>query len=328
MRVLITGSNGFIGRATTTAFLHAGIAVCAGVRKKTCAPGGARPEPADEGCLDTVEYGDIGPTTEWTSALEGIDCVVHLAARVHVMHDTATDPLAEFRRTNVAGTLSLARQAVSCGVKRFVFVSSIKVNGEATLPGHPFTPDDRPGPTDPYGISKLEAELGLRELEGRSGLDVVIVRPVLVYGPGVKANFRTMMRVLGAGIPLPFGGLENRRSLIGLRNLADFLVTCARHEAAAHQTFLVSDGEDLTTSELLRRLAALLGRPARLVNVPASLLKRIARLLRQGDIAQRICGTLQIDSSKTGTQLAWAPPFRVNDELQKTVDAFVAHSRR
>jgi nucleoside-diphosphate-sugar epimerase len=326
-RVLITGSNGFVGRATVTAFLRAGFVVRAGVRSMTCAYGGAWSEPGIARLLETAAHGDIGPTTDWSSVLQGVDSVVHLAARVHVMRDRATDPLSEFRRTNVAGTLNLANQAVACGIKRFVFVSSIKVNGECTVPGHPFTPDDQPEPTDPYGISKLEAEVGLRELERHTNLDAVIVRPVLVYGPGVKANFRTMMRALAAGIPLPFGGLGNRRSFVGLRNLADFLVTAVRLEAAAHQTFLVSDGEDLSTTELLRRLAALLGRPARLANVPALLLERIAWFLRQEDLARRICGTLQVDSSKTVTRLGWVPPFRVDDELQSTVESFLAGAR-
>ena len=240
------------------------------------------------------------------------------------MHDTAADPLAEFRRVNVAGSLNLAHQAIACGVRRLVFASSIKVNGERTALGRPFTPDDQPVPSDPYGVSKLEAERGLRELERHSGLDVVIVRPVLVYGPGVKGNFRKMMQVLSSGVPLPLGALNNRRSLIGVGNLADLLVQCARLDTAAHSTFLVSDGEDLSTTELLRRLGALLGHPARLISVAPSVLERIAWLLHQSDLGQRLYGTLQVDSSKTQAVLGWTPPFSVDQELRKTVASFLA----
>lgn len=261
-RVMITGANGFVGRAALPAFLDAGIAVRAGVRDWTCASRDNWPAPAVAGLFETVEYGEIGPTTDWSAALQGVNCVIHLAARAHIMHEGTPDPLAEFRRINVAGSLNLARQAIACGVKRLIFTSSIKVNGERTALGQPFTPDDQPAPTDPYGVSKLEAERGLRELERQSDLDVVIVRPVLVYGPGVKGNFRKMMQVLSKGVPLPLGGLNNRRSLIGVGNLADLLVKCARLDAAAHATFLVSDGEDLSTTELVRRLGALLDHPA------------------------------------------------------------------
>jgi UDP-4-keto-D-QuiNAc 4-reductase len=323
MRVLITGANGFVGGATVTAFLDAGIAVRAGVRNVTREWLDRWPKPAVARLLEPIEHGDIGAATDWSNALKDVDCVVHLAARVHVMHDKAAEPLAEFRRINVEGTLSLARQATACGVRRFVFVSSIKVNGERTQPGRPFTPDDRAGPCDPYGVSKHEAEQGLRELERRADLEAVIVRPVLVYGPGVRANFRMMMRVLSLGVPLPLGGLDNRRSLLGVGNLADLLLQCARAEAAAHQTFLASDGEDLSTRELLRRLGALLGHPARLVNVPASMLEGIAWLLRRGDLAQRICGTLQVDSSKARALLGWVPPFSVDQELRRTVESFL-----
>jgi nucleoside-diphosphate-sugar epimerase len=197
------------------------------------------------------------------------------------------------------------------------------VNGERTQPGRPFTPDDQPRPGDPYGVSKHEAEQGLRELDRHGDLEAVIVRPVLVYGPGVKGNFHRMMRVLRRGVPLPLGAIDNRRSLLGLGNLADLLVQCARLEAAAHETFLASDGEDLSTSELLRRLGALLGRPAKLVNVPVSVLEAIARLLRKDDLAQRICGTLQVDSSKARAVLGWTPPFSVDQELRRTVDSFL-----
>jgi nucleoside-diphosphate-sugar epimerase len=321
---MITGANGFLGKATMPAFLDAGIAVRAGVRDRTRASRDKWPAPAIAGLIETVEYGEIGPSTDWSNALQDVDCIVHLAARAHIMHERAFDPLAEFRRINVAGSLNLARQAIARGVKRLVFISSIKVNGERTTLGRPFTPDDPPAPTDPYGVSKLEAERGLRELERHGDLDVVVVRPVLVYGPGVKGNFRKLMRVLSKGIPLPFGGLNNRRSLVGVGNLADLLVKCARLEAAAHATFLVSDGEDLSTTELLRRLGALLGHPATLLSVPPSVLEWTAWLLRQSDLGQRLYGTLQVDSSKTCELLGWAPPFSVDQELRRTATSFLA----
>jgi nucleoside-diphosphate-sugar epimerase len=273
--------------------------------------------------LEIAEYGDIGPDNEWASALKNVDCVIHLAARVHVMRDKASDPLTEFRVINVEGTLNLARQAAASGIKRFIFISSVKVNGERTPLGRPFTTEDLPAPIDPYGVSKLEAEQELRELERLSGLDVVIVRPVLVYGPGVRANFRALMRALKAGIPLPLGVVDNRRSFIGVGNLSNFLVTCAQLDAAAHRTFLVSDGEDLSTSDLLRRLGRLLGRPARLLNVRISILQRLAQLFHKDDLAQRVFGTLQVDASEARTALGWEPPFSVDEELQRTVESFL-----
>jgi nucleoside-diphosphate-sugar epimerase len=323
LRVLVTGSNGFVGRATVSACLHAGFAVRAGVRRRTGANAANFSEQALRLPADVVEYGALASNTDWSSALDNVDCVIHLAARAHVMSDRASDPLAEFRQTNVEGTLSLARAAAARGINKFIYVSSIKVNGERTSLGHPFTAEDEPLPADPYGISKFEAEQGLRELEQHSELDVVIVRPVLVYGPGVKANFRTIMRVLNTGVPLPLGGLSNRRSLVGLGNLANFLVTCAQLEAAAHKTFLVSDGEDLSTSELLRRLALLLDRPVRLFNFPTSALERVAMLLGKGNVAQRLLGTLQVDSSATRAALGWVPPFSVDEELQRTVESYL-----
>ncbi len=240
------------------------------------------------------------------------------------MDDQAKDPLAEFRAVNVAGTLNLARQAVSAGVKRFVFISSIKVNGEGTASGKPYTADDTPMPVDPYGISKLEAEQGLQALSQETGMEVVIIRPVLVYGPGVKANFRSMMSWLRKGIPLPLGATGNKRSLVAVDNLVDLIATCIDHPAAANQTFLVSDGEDLSTTQLLQRMGKALGRPARLLPVPASLLQAGAAMLGKRAIAQRLCGSLQVDIGKTRELLGWAPPVSVDDALRKTARAFEA----
>jgi len=263
--------------------------------------------------------------TDWVEALFGVGTVIHCAARVHVMDEPTAYPLTEFRRVNVDGTLNLARQAATAGVRRFVFLSSIKVNGEGTVLECPYREDDQPAPLDPYGISKYEAEEGLLALAAETGMQVVIIRPVLVYGPGVKANFLSMMRWLSRGIPLPFGAIHNKRSLVALDNLVDLIVTCIDHPAAANQVFLVSDGEDLSTTDLLRRMASALGKPARLLPVPAWLLEFGARLLCKQDLAQRLCGSLQVDISKTRELLGWTPPVSVDEGLRKTAEYFLEH---
>ncbi len=259
---------------------------------------------------------------DWGAAMADVSTVVHAAARVHVMEDNAADPLVEYRRTNVAGTLQMAEQAAAAGVSRFVFISSIKVNGEATERGRPFLASDSPAPLDPYGVSKMEAEEGLREIARRTGLEVVIIRPPLVYGPGVKANFQSMMRWLDRGIPLPFGDIHNARSLVALDNLVALIVVCISHPAAANETFLVSDDEDLSTTELLRRMGAALGRPARLIPLPAALLQFGARLAGKPAIAQRLCGSLQVDISKTKELLAWNPPLSVDEGLRQAAEGY------
>ncbi len=267
-----------------------------------------------------VQVGDLLPNTDWSMALQGIDGVVHCAARVHVMQDDVTDPLQAYREVNVNGTLNLARQAAQAGVGRFVYVSSIKVNGEATQPGRPFTADDVPAPLDPYGVSKLEAEQGLRNIEAQTSMEVVIVRPPLVYGPGVKANFESMMRWVARGIPLPLGAIHNARSMVALDNLVDLLVTCLTHPAAAGKTFLVSDGEDVSTTELLRRTAQTMGKKAFLLPVPASVLELGASLLGKRAVAQRLCGSLQVDIEKTRRLLGWSPPLTLDQGLKKAVE--------
>lgn len=313
--MLITGTTGFVGQALMREALTRGLDVRAAVRKLI--PDFGRQ-------LETCAVGDIGPDTNWQAALQNVHTVIHTAARVHVMNDRAADPLAEFRRVNVAGTLNLARQAASSGVKRLVFVSSIKVNGEATLPGQPFRPSDQHIPDDPYGLSKYEAEMGLRAIAVETGLEVVIVRPPLVYGPGVKANFAAMVRWLKRGVPLPLGAvLHNRRSLVALDNLVDLLLVCATHPAAAHQTFLASDGEDLSTTGLLRRIGQALGKPARLLPVPVALLKLGAASLGKADVAQRLLGSLQVDISKNTQLLGWKPPLSVDEGLKKATANFV-----
>ncbi len=277
-RILITGATGFVGSALTR-FLVADPTrvVCAAVRMRDAVlpPG-----------VEEAVVGDLSAATDWRQALTGVDCVVHLAGRAHVLGDTAADPVAEYRKVNVDATMTLARQAVSSGVRRLIFLSSVKVNGEFTVAGGAFSESDTPAPLstelDPYGASKLEAERGLLAIAVETGLEVVIIRPPLIYGPGVKANFAALIRAVRRGIPLPLGAVHNRRSLIGLDNLLGILVICINHPAAANQIFLVSDGEDLSTTDLIRRLGAAMQRPVRLIPVPEWLLAAGAALVGKG----------------------------------------------
>lgn len=308
-KVLVTGGTGFIGRAVLARLVaRADLRVLAWTRRADAVlPVGVVPVP--------LSY---NRTFAAGSPILGVDTVVHCAARVHVMNDEVPDPLAEFRRVNVEMTLDLARSAVELGARRFIFISSIKVNGETTQPGYPFTAFDTPQPCGAYALSKHEAEAGLREIAEQTGLEVVIIRTPLVYGPGVGANFRSMMRWLAAGMPLPLGALDNRRSLVALDNLVDLIDTCLDHPAAANQTLLVSDGEDMSTSELLRRLGMALGRPARLLPVPGHWIGLATRLLRREAIHARLCDSLQVDIERTRELLGWSPPVRVDDALRLT----------
>lgn len=313
--ILVTGATGFVGGRLVTrlATEPSFNGVVASVRRKT--------ESLPLG-VQQILTGDLLPTTDWGTALKSVDEVVHCAARVHVMHDDTSDPLQAYREVNVRATLNLARQAAYAGVRRFVFVSSIKVNGETTLPGHAFTADDVPAPADAYGVSKLEAEEELLELAAQTDMDVVVVRPPLVYGPGVKANFHSMMRWLERGVPLPLGAIQNARSLVALDNLVDLLATCVTHPAAAGQIFLVSDGEDISTTELLRRTAKQMGNKAFLLPVPASVLAWGAALLGKRAVAQRLCSSLRLDISKTRQLLGWTPPVSVDEGLRLTAEGF------
>jgi len=265
--------------------------------------------------------GEIDGTTDWREALHGVHAVVHLAARVHVMRDVAADPLAQYRAVNVDGTLNLARQAAAAGVRRFVFISSIKVNGEERAAA--YTEADTPAPEDAYALSKWEAEQGLRQIAAQTGLEVVILRPPLVYGPGVGANFLALMHAVARGIPLPLGAIDNRRSLIFVGNLADAILCCLEHPAAAGKTFLISDGEDVSTPALVRRMAAALGRPARLVALPIPVLRAAAALVGKSALAIRLLDSLTIDGTAIRHTLGWSPPFTLDEGLRETAAWYV-----
>ncbi|MBB2494993.1 UDP-glucose 4-epimerase family protein [Aquipseudomonas ullengensis] len=316
MRVLVTGANGFVGSALLRKLeVQPDMQVLAGVRSIKSLP--AWPE------HKLLVLGDLALSDVAPHVLQGVDVIVHMAARVHVMRDEAPDPLAAFRQANVEGTLRLAKAAAAAGVKRFIYLSSIKVNGEETKPGFPFTASDIPAPLDPYGISKFEAEQALQQLALDSALEVVIIRPPLIYGPGVRANFRSMLRWLSIGVPLPLGAIHNRRSLVALPNLLDLLHVCLTHPAAVNQVFLVSDGDDLSTTEMLRCLGSALGRPARLLPFPQGLLCLVAKVLGKGDVANRLCGSLQVDITKTRVKLGWQPPVTKDEGLRETAVGFI-----
>ena len=316
MKVLVTGASGFVGSATCSRLVAQGMDVIGTVRHPSTRP------------LLGVDYrivGDLDANTDWRDALTGVDYIVHCAARVHVMREAAADPLVAFRTANVAGTEQLARQAAAAGIRRFIFLSSVKVNGEGGLVAYRET--DLPVPKDVYGTSKHEAELGLREIKAETGMELVVVRPTLIYGPGVKANFQALMRALMRGIPLPLGAIHNRRSLLALDNVVDLIVTCIKHPAAANETFLVSDGEDLSTTELIRRLARAIGRPARLIPMPTTVLMAGATLLGKREVAKRLCGTLQVDITKVREVLGWAPPVSVDEGLRQTAEYYMQHQQ-
>ena len=310
----MTGATGFVGKALLQRLLadDESRRLVVAVRR-----GGQRwPEQ-----VLPIVTGDLNPSADWSGALKGVAVLFHSAARVHVMKDTEADPLTAFRAVNVYGTLNLARQAATAGVKRFVFISSVKVNGESTQLGRAFTEADAPNPQDAYGQSKYEAEQGLRQISADTNMEVVIIRPPLVYGPGVKANFAALMSAVQRGWPLPLGMVHNQRSFVALDNLVDFIVNCMTHPQAANQTFLVSDGQDLSTNALVRGMAQAAGVPVRLLPVPVWALRAGASLLGKGDMVQRLCGNLQVDISKARSLLGWVPPASVEEGLRRTMVA-------
>ena len=315
MNILITGANGFVGTALCAELLQStSHTVFAAQRHPLFLPG-LKPIP-------------ITHLADLTPHLPQIDAIVHLAARVHQMHDTAPDPLAAFRAVNTTATAHLAQAAAQAGVKRFIYLSSIKVNGEHTRPGQPFTAQDLPHPQDPYGISKAEAENQLRQIAQHTGLEVVIIRPPLIYGPGVKANFHNLMTWVDCGIPLPLGAIPNRRSLVALPNLVDLMITCLTHPAAAHQTFLVSDNHDLSTPELLKTMARALGKPSRLIPIPSPWLQALATLVGKPHLAQRLCSSLQVDIRPIQHRLGWTPPVSISDAMAITAQDFQRQKNR
>lgn len=273
--------------------------------------------------LEFKPVGDIHGSIDWMPCLVSVDAVVHLANRAHVMHEADVNPLALYRSINTDGTLQLAYQAAAAGLKKFIFISSVKVNGESTLPGQKFSPASEYIPTDPYGLSKYEAEQGLRELSLKTGIEVVIIRPPLIYGPGVKANFLKMMQWVEKGIPLPLGSIANQRSLLGIDNLLDFIQVCLTHPKAAGQTFLISDDYDISTTELLKEIASAMHRRPRLLPIPQYVLEKVLILLGQGHIAERLFASLQLDITLAKTLLSWKPPYCFKDQLSKTVAAYL-----
>jgi len=307
MNVLLTGANGFLGsRLAVTLNTKPYVRLTAAVRRSV-----------QLSAMNIVEVQSLDANTDWSDAVTEQQVVIHTAARAHIMKDEATDPLVEYRRVNVDGTLNLARQTAAAGVDRFIFISSIKVNGEQTPLGQPFTADDTAAPEDAYGISKWEAEQGLKKIAAETGMEVVIIRPPLVYGPNVKGNFASMINLVERGFPLPLGAIHNQRSLVALDNLVDLTITCIDHPAAANQVFLAGDGQDLSTTELLRGVAKAAGKRSRLIPFPSSLLMLAATLLGKKLVAQRLLGSLQVDISKARDLLGWKPPLSTEEGLRR-----------
>lgn len=307
--VLVTGAGGFVGSALCAELAARGQPLRGAVRSGAGA--------------QQIAIGNISGATDWSAALAGCRAVVHLAARVHVMSEACGDPLVAYREINVEGTLNLARQAHQHGVSRFVFASSVKVNGEGTVIGAPFTAADAPAPLDPYGQSKMEAETALLQLAQETGLEVVIVRPPLVYGPGVKANFRNLINLVGKGLPLPFGSARGLRSMVALDNLLDLLILCTTHPTAVGKVFMVSDGVDLTVAELVTMIAAAMGRKPRLVPVSVPAMQACAALLGKSALTDRLFGSLQVDILQTQALLEWKPCVSPQACIDKTVAEFL-----
>ena len=321
----MTGASGFVGQALMADLLAQHYSVRVAMRR----PSNSLPEVDNQ-----FVVGELSSAVDWSLALNSVDTVIHCAARVHIMNDSVAEPLAAFREVNTVATLGLAKAATKAGVRRFVYLSSVKVNGEGTADFHPH-PSHSPGgvntvftemddfiPVDPYGLSKYEAEQGLLAIAKESGMEVVIIRPPLVYGPGVRANFASMMKWMNKGVPLPFGAIHNQRSLVALENLVSFIIHCIDHPKAANEVFLISDGEDVSTTELLQKVAKAFGKKPLLLPVPVGLMMFIAKLLGKGSMASRLFGSLQVDSSKARELLGWKAVIKMDDQLKKIAEAY------
>lgn len=313
MLILVTGGSGFVGRMLCAEMALTKHLIRLALRKINLRLSN----------FDQCVVGSLNGTTDWSGPLANVDVVIHMAARAHVMKDTSIDPLAEFRKVNVDATLNLAIQASQAGVKRFIYISSVKVNGESTELGKPFREDDNANPEDAYGLSKFEAEQGLLIIAKSSGMEVVIIRPPLIYGPGVKANFKSILLTLKLGLPMPLAHIYNKRSFVYVGNLVSLIICCINHPAAANHIFLVSDGCDLSTTSLLKKCAMALGVQARLFAAPHMLMLFCAKFLGKRDVASRIYGNLQVDISKSHQLLGWTPPISVEEGLLLTVEVEV-----
>lgn len=311
--ILLTGANGFVGHMLYRSLITQGMETVAVSRRPITG-------------INTVTIPDINANTDWSACLDRVQTVIHTAARVHIMHDLSADPLSEFRQTNVQATVNLATQAAEAGVKRFVFLSSIKVNGEQTF-DQPFNERDAVAPQDPYAISKYEAEQSLRKIEAETGMEVVIIRPPLIYGEGVKANFQKLLDVVSRGVPLPLKFVNNKRSFIGLHNLTDFITLCLTHPRAAGETFLISDGEDMSTPELIQRIAKAFNKKIMLLPVPLWLMRCCASALGKKGAVDRLFGSLQVDSTKARTLLGWQPVMTVQEQLELTAQYYLGSKR-
>jgi nucleoside-diphosphate-sugar epimerase len=312
-KILVTGATGFVGRPLCRRMLQEGWHVQGALRAvstRELLPAG----------VGAVLIGPIGPGTQWTQSLEGVETIVHLAGRTHVMREEAADPLAAYRLINKDGTEQLAREAATAGVKRLVYLSSVKVNGGGRE--RPYTESDAPAPEDGYGRSKWEAEQALIGISAETGMEVVILRPPLVYGPGVKANFLRLLQVIDLRIPMPFSRIRNLRSLISVENLIDALMLCVTHREAAGKTYLVSDGENVSTPDLIRRIAAALGRRAYLMPFPLLLLRLAGKVSGKTSAIERVLGSLTVSSEKIRHELGWSPPYTMETELRKTAEWF------
>ncbi|MGI2168923.1 UDP-glucose 4-epimerase family protein [Shewanella sp. MF05960] len=318
-KVLITGATGFVGSALMAELKKSSnVKVISAVRRVSTSVDGG-----------TILVGDIDGSTDYSTAIDGVDVVIHCAARAHIMGDESTEPLAEYRKVNLEGALNLAKQAIKAGVKRFVFISSVKVNGESTSSDKSFTADDVHKPQDAYGISKSEAETQLLTLAQQTDMEIVIIRPPLVYGPGVKANFASLLNLASKGLPLPFGCITaNKRSLVSVKNLVDLIVTCVDHPKALNQVFLVSDDDDVSTASMVKHMSQALGKSSRLLPVPLWCYRVAGKLTGKTDVVDRLLGSLQVDITHTKNTLGWAPPQTLEQGFKETAEAFLLNKNK